>query len=277
MRNGTSSIVVKNGFLVHPKVAEVSARQFHFFTLTWVLFCGVLVFWRFVWFCCLLLVRFCKYCMSSSHTRESVTDKASCSIGWRKKKNMRMRRVCYWGFSNSFAWVLCGAVYVCSNKCCFQFTDRALFLSSISSISVYFAIPKKWRQQQDVNRCLCMCLCVCFLTMVMLFVYNLVNSLLGDFDALYLCVYVVLLSVIVTWFHFKFVYFARSFLSRRVGGCTLLKTQSKFGPPDHSLYPSHETPPTRPMGQPRRRGMVSGSLFHGKGQLNSNYAKKAND
>lgn len=61
--------------------------------------------------------------------------------------------------------------------CCFQFTDSALFLSSISSISVYFAIPKKWRQQQDVHRCLCMCLCVCFLTMVMLFVYNLVYSL----------------------------------------------------------------------------------------------------
>ena len=113
--------------------------------------------------------------------------------------------------------------------------------------------------------------------MVMLFVYNLVYYLLGEFDALYLCVYVVLPSVIVTWFHFKFVYFARSFFSRGVGGCTLLKSQSKFSPPDHSLYPSHETPPTRAMGQPRRRGMVSGSLFHGKGQLNSNYAKRAND
>lgn len=45
-----------------------------------------------------------------------------------------------------------------------------------------------------------MCLRVCFPTMVMLFVYNLVYSLLGDFDALYLCVYVVLLSVIVNGF-----------------------------------------------------------------------------
>jgi len=234
-------------------------------------------FLRFVWFCCLLLVRFLQL-LHVLFTYKRISDRQGFVLDrLAQKKIMRMRRVCYWGFSNSFAWVLCGAVYVCWNKCCFQFTDSALFLSSISSISVYFAIPKKWRQQQDVNRCLCMCFCVCFLTMVMLFVYNLVYSLLGDFDALYLCVYVVLLSVIVTWFHFKFVYFARSFLSRRVGGCTLLKTQSKFSPPDHSLYPSHETPPTRPMGQPRRRGMVSGSLFHGKGQLNSNYAKKAND
>ena len=63
--------------------------------------------------------------------------------------------------------------------------------------------------------------------MVMLFVYNLVYYLLGEFDALYLCVYVVLPSVIVAWFHFKFVYFARSFLSRRVGGCISFKRASQ--------------------------------------------------
>ena len=70
--------------------AEVSGASVSLFHLvTWVPFCGVLVFWRFgcfgLWFCCLLLVYgtqvFCNHCMSSSHTRESVTDKASCSIG----------------------------------------------------------------------------------------------------------------------------------------------------------------------------------------------------
>ena len=50
-------------------------------------FCGVLVFWFgcLVWVCCLWLFYgtqvFCNHCMSSSHTRESLTDKASCSIG----------------------------------------------------------------------------------------------------------------------------------------------------------------------------------------------------
>ena len=39
-------------------------------------------------FCWLLVPRFfANHCMTSSHTRESVTDKASCSIGYGAKKN----------------------------------------------------------------------------------------------------------------------------------------------------------------------------------------------
>ena len=67
-----------------------------FHLVTWVPFCGVLVFWFgcLVWVCCLWLFYgtqvFCNHCMSSSHTRESLTDKglrARSASAQKKRRN----------------------------------------------------------------------------------------------------------------------------------------------------------------------------------------------
>ena len=102
------------GERLRAEVSGASVSPSHL--VPWVPLCGVLWSWLFLVGLVLFPVGFfwypgfCNHCMSSLHIRESLTDKATRSIGYCKEKNCGMSykcrflcsRICY-GFFGSFS------------------------------------------------------------------------------------------------------------------------------------------------------------------------------